>query len=89
MGIDYWQLCGTFAAVAFTVGFIDQLRTTYQTRNVDGLSLIQWLVFVFASLTFTAYYAHLQQWMMVSVSVFGTVCCVLIVLMIMKYRKLV
>jgi len=87
--MDYWQLCGTFAAVAFTVGFIDQLRTTYQTRNVDGLSLIQWLVFVFSSGMFTAYYTHLQQWMMVSVSVFGMVCCTLIVMMIMKYRQAV
>jgi len=85
--IDYWQVCGSLAAVAFTIGFVDQVRKTYKTRNVDGLSLVQWLVFAGASLMFTAYYIHLQQWLMVLVSAFGTVCCLLIVLMFLKYSK--
>jgi len=87
--IDYWQLSGTVAAIAFTLGFLDQLRVTYKTRNVEGLSALQWLVFTSASMIFSAYYAHLEQWMMVTVSLFGTLCCLLIVLMIFKYRKLV
>ncbi|WP_038250931.1 SemiSWEET family sugar transporter [Ghiorsea bivora] len=85
--MDYWQLCGTVASVAFTVGFVGQLRTTYQTRNVEGLSLLQWLVFTMASSMFAAYYVHLEQWMMVSVSIFGAVVCLLIVLMVLKYRR--
>ena len=86
--MDYWQLCGTIASIAFTVGFVDQLRATYQTRNVEGLSLLQWLVFTLASSMFAAYYVHLEQWMMVSVSVFGSAVCLLIVLMVFKYRKI-
>jgi len=85
--IDGWQMMGSLAALAFTVGFLDQLRMTYKTRNVDGLSLLQWLVFATASAMFTAYYVHLEQWMMVVVSVFGTLCCLAILAMIMRFRK--
>jgi len=56
---------------------------------VDGLSLMQWMVFAAASTIFTAYYVHLDQWMMVTVSVFGTLCCLLIVLMIFRFRRVV
>jgi len=87
--LDIWQLLGTLAAAAFTVSFVDQLRLTCKTRNVDGLSLMQWMVFAAASTIFAAYYAHLDQWMMVAVSVFGTLCCLLIVLMIFRFRRVI
>ena len=80
---------GSIAALAFTVGFVDQLRMTFKTRDVDGLSLLQWIVFAIASAIFTAYYSHLDQWMMVAVSVFGTLCCLTIVGMIFKYRRVI
>jgi len=85
--LDVWQVLGTLAAASFTVGFIDQLRLTYKTRNVDGLSLMQWIVFATASAIFAAYYAHLDQWMMVTVSVFGTACCITLIGMILRFRK--
>ena len=85
--MDYWQLLGSIAALAFTVGFMDQLRVTYKTRDVDGLSLLQWMVFAAASAIFTVYYTHLEQWMMVSVSVFGTFCCLTIIGMIFSFRR--
>nr|WP_241697754.1 hypothetical protein [Mariprofundus sp. NF] len=78
---------GSLAALAFTLGFVDQLRITYKTRDVDGLSRLQWMVFAAASATFTAYYSHLDQWLMVAVSVFGTTCCLLILVMIFKYHR--
>ncbi|MDQ6969439.1 MAG: PQ-loop domain-containing transporter [Mariprofundus sp.] len=87
MNIDAWQMMGSLAALAFTVGFLDQLRMTYKTRNVDGLSFFQWLVFSLASAMFTAYYVHLDQWLMVGVSVFGTLCCLAILAMIMRFRE--
>lgn len=87
MNIDVWQMMGSLAALAFTVGFVDQLRVTFRTRNVEGLSLFQWLVFASASATFTAYYTHLEQWLMVAVSVFGTSCCLAIIAMIFRFRK--
>ena len=79
-------MMGSLAALAFTLGFLGQLRITFKTRNVDGLSLLQWVVFAAASATFTGYYAHLDQWMMVAVSVFGTLCCLTIMAMIFRYR---
>jgi len=85
--IDGWQLMGTVAALSFTVGFVDQLRITYKTKNVDGLSFLQWAVFASASSMFTAYYVHLDQWMMVAVSVFGTCCCLAILAMMMRFRS--
>ena len=84
--VDTWQMMGSLAALAFTLGFLGQLRITFKTRNVDGLSLLQWTVFAAASATFTGYYAHLDQWMMVAVSVFGTLCCLTIMAMIFRYR---
>ncbi len=87
MNIDAWQMMGTVAALSFTVGFVDQLRLTYKTKNVDGLSLLQWAVFAAASGMFAAYYVHLEQWMMVAVSIFGTCCCLAIFAMIMRFRK--
>jgi len=51
--IDIWQVMGSLAALAFTVGFVDQLRMTFKTRNVDGLSVLQWVAFAAASATFT------------------------------------
>jgi len=45
MDIDIWQIAGTIAALAFTAGFIDQLRVTFKTKDVNGISLIQWIVF--------------------------------------------
>jgi len=85
--IDAWQMMGSVAALSFTVGFLDQLRLTYTTRNVDGLSLFQWFVFTSASAMFTAYYVHLDQWLMVGVSILGTLCCLAIVAMIMRFRE--
>ena len=87
MVIDVWQMMGSIAALAFTLGFLDQLRLTFKTRNVDGLSLLQWMVFAAASGIFSAYYAHLDQWIMVSVSVFGTTCCLCMLAMILRYRR--
>ncbi len=89
MNLDYWQLLASIAALAFTAGFVDQLRVTFKTRNVDGLSMLQWMVFATASAMFTAYYTHLDQWMMVTVSVFGTLCCLTIIGMIFRFRKVV
>jgi len=86
-GIDGWQMIGTVAALSFTVGFVDQLRITYKTQNVEGLSLLQWAVFSAASGMFTAYYVHLDQWMMVGVSILGTLCCLAILAMIMRFRE--
>ncbi len=88
MEIDIWQMMGSLAAAAFTVGFVDQLRITWKTRNVDGLSLLQWSVFAVASGIFIAYYSHLDQWMMVAVSVFGTLCCISMMGMIARFRKM-
>jgi len=87
MNIDVWQMLGSVAALAFTVGFLGQLRLTYKTRNVDGLSRLQWVVFAAASAIFIAYYSHLNQWLMVAISVLGTLCCLAILLMIYKYRR--
>jgi len=85
--IDTWQVIGALAATAFTVGFIDQLRVTLKTRCVDGVSLLQWVVFAAASSIFTAYYVHLDQWIMVSVSTFGTLCCLSMMGMIVRFRR--
>lgn len=87
MDIDVWQMMGSLAAMAFLLGFIDQLRITWTSKNVEGLSLIQWLMFCCASTIFTFYYAHLDQWLMFVVSWFGSICCLLIVLMIVMYRR--
>jgi len=87
MHIDGWQLSGSLAALAFTIGFIDQIRMTHKTQDVTGLSVLQWMVFATASMIFAAYYVHLEQWMMVAVSVFGTLCCLLMLIMIFKYRR--
>jgi len=78
---------GSLAALAFTFGFVDQIRVTFRTKNVYGLSILQWMMFAAASTIFTAYYAHLTQWMMVGVSLFGTLCCLTIISMIFKYRQ--
>jgi len=85
--IDIWQLMGSIAASAFTLGFLDQLRITWKTRNVEGLSLLQWTVFAAASGIFSGYYTHLNQWLMVTVSVFGTLCCLIIITMILKFKR--
>jgi len=87
MHIDSWQLLASIAGIAFTFGFIDQIRVTYKTRNVHGLSMMQWLVFFAASAIFTAYYVHLEQWLMVVISIFGTFCCLIIISMIVKYKE--
>jgi MtN3 and saliva related transmembrane protein len=84
--IDIWQLLGSLAALAFTVGFVDQLRMTIKTRDVDGISMMQWVVFTAASAIF-AYYLHLNQWVMAAVSLFGTLCCLLMLVMIFRYRR--
>jgi len=86
--IDTWQVIGALAATAFTVGFVDQLRMTIKTRNVDGLSLLQWAIFTTASAIFTVYYIHLDQWIMVAVSTFGTGCCLMQSVMILRLRRM-
>lgn len=87
MLIDYWQILASVAGGAFTFGFLDQIRITYKTRNVHGLSMMQWSIFFAASAIFTAYYMHLEQWMMVGISIFGTLCCLSIIMMIFKFRE--
>jgi MtN3 and saliva related transmembrane protein len=85
--IDGWQLMGSVAAIAFTLGFFDQLRLTLKTRNVEGLSMLQWCVFASASAIFTAYYGHLDQWLMLIISVLGTLVCLSIVGLIFYYKE--
>jgi len=79
---------GALAAASLTVGFVDQLRVTIKTRNVDGLSLLQWAIFTASSVTFAAFYMHLELWMMVAVSIFGTACCLMQSAMIIRYRRM-
>ena len=86
--IDFWQAAAALAGVIYTLGNIHQVRLTLKTRNTDGLSLPQWLLFLGASVVLTAYYAHLDQWMMVSVSVIGTACCATLSLLIIRFRGL-
>ena len=85
--LDVWQVMGSLAAISFTVGFAGQVRVTLQTKNVGGLSLLQWLMFLSASVIFTAYYSHLEQWAMVIISMFGTLCCAAMAISILKYRQ--
>ena len=87
MDIDGWQLVGSIAAMSFTIGFVDQVRVTYKTKCVEGLSFVQWLVFAIASSLFVAYYSHLEQWLMFGVSVFGSICCLAVVVMIVHYKE--
>jgi len=84
--IDVWQTAAALAGVIYTLGNIHQVRLTLKTRKTDGLSLPQWLMFLGASIVFTAYYAHLNQWMMVSVSVVGMACCATLSLLIIRFR---
>jgi len=86
--IDIWQIMGSCAGLFFTFGFLEQTIKSYKTRNVEGLSLIQWNIFAGTSAIFTAYYVHLDQWMLVSVSLFGTLCCTSMVYMILKFKKI-
>lgn len=86
MNIDHWQLVASVAAIALTMGFVDQLRVTFKSRSAEGLSLIQWVVFAIASAVFSAYYVHLHQWLMVIISIFGTCCCLLLSAMILRWN---
>jgi len=87
MNPDGWQMLASLAGMAFTVGFVDQIRMTRKMKTVEGLSLLQWIVFATASAFFSLYYAHLDQWLMVSVSIFGTACCLTIIGMFFHYRQ--
>jgi len=84
---DVWQILASLAGVAFTLSLIGQCRVTFRTRSVEGLSLSQWVISSGASTTFVAYYAHLNQWIMVAESVFGTGCCFAVTTMIITYRN--
>jgi len=84
---DLWQVMASIAGVAFTLSLIGQCRVTFRTRCVEGLSLAQWVISSVASSMFVAYYAHLEQWIMVTEAVFGTGCCLAVTLMIMTYSN--
>jgi len=85
--VDFWQASAAFAGIIYTVGNIHQLRLTLKTRKTDGLSLPQWLMFLGASTVLTAYYAHLELWLMFSVSVIGTACCAMLSILIVRFRS--
>jgi len=87
MDIDVWQMLGSVAAFSFTLGFVDQLRVTFQSKNTEGLSVLQWCMFAIASAIFIGYYGHLEQWMMFAVSIFGTMCCLSVLLMMFLFRQ--
>jgi len=84
--IDFWQAAAALAGITYTVGNIHQVRFTLKTQRADGLSLPQWLMFFGASVVLTAYYVHLDQWMMVSVSIIGTACCATLSLLIIRFK---
>jgi len=82
-----WQLAATAAAMLFNASFISQVRITYKNRDVQGLSLSQWLGFAIGTMVFIGFYANLHQWLMVSVSVLGLVCTISMCLMIIRFRR--
>jgi len=45
IAIDLWQTAAAISGITYTVGNLHQLRVTIRTRETDGLSLPQWVMF--------------------------------------------
>jgi len=86
MSLDIWQYAASTAGMMFNISFVTQIRMTMKTRNVEGLSFSQWAIFALGSGVFVGFYAHLNQWIMANVSLFGMLCCLSMLFMIQKFK---
>jgi len=55
MALDSIELMGILAGTMTTISFVPQVIQIIKTKNVDGISLIMYIVFTFGVLLWTLY----------------------------------
>jgi len=83
----FWEVMAAIAAFTFNLSYLAQVRMTYDSRDVTGVSTMQWVGFTFGTLAFLGFYINMGKWMMVSVTLGGLFCCMYMLGMLVVFRS--
>lgn len=83
---DYIDSVMSVVAVISPLTLVPQIIQIFQTKDVEGISLITWFFSIITSIIWVVYGFHHKDKPIIFNSVMGTVFCILIVLGIFIYR---
>ena len=83
---DYIDSAMSIVAVISPLAMLPQITQIYQTKDVDGVSLITWIFSVITSLIWVVYGFHHQDKPIIFNSIMGGTFCLLISLGVLLYR---
>jgi len=83
----FWQTAASLAAIVFNLGYVIQLAKTLKSKDVSGLSILQWIGFSFGSFAYLGFYIDIEQWALSFLALFGLACCMSMVVMIFLFKK--
>lgn len=81
------DLVGYVAGTLTTACFVPQAYKIIRTKNVEGISLLMYLVFLCGVMLWLAYGMILQKGPMVLFNVLTAILTMIIIYNILKYRK--
>lgn len=83
---DYIDSAMSLIAIVSPLTIIPQIIQIYQTKDVEGISLITWVFSVLTSLTWIIYGFHHKDKPIIFNSIMGAVFCSLIAFGVLLYR---
>ena len=82
-----FQYLGWISNGLLALCYLPQLYETYTSKNVEGLSIAQWIILAIG-FTFSLIYCwHIRAWPVFAGQVWGLVCSLLIIIMYFKYKR--
>lgn len=82
-----FETIGVIAGLCVALPSIPQIRRTYKTKNVKGLSLQMFFVWLTGGVGFTIYGRYLSSLQIMIFNAISATCSLIMILLILKYRK--
>lgn len=83
----FWEIVGYVAGICTATVFMPQTLKTIREKNVKGLSLFSYTIYIIGMIAWTAYGFYLHSLQMIIFNSISLVFAVIIAYMIIKYGK--
>ncbi|MDR0650182.1 MAG: hypothetical protein LBG59_01940 [Candidatus Peribacteria bacterium] len=82
-----FEIIGTIAGICVALPSLPQIRRTYQTKNVKGLSLPMFFIRLTGGICYALYGRYLHSITMVIFNGMSALCSLTMLLLILNYQK--